>query len=537
MQSEGDRDVSFAGYASTALSTREPLRPGPPHPLLEPLNSLLAALLIPLTLTSLCLATPSLLLTVFESLLETRLEDVPDELRGSWERSKRIRVTEVLVEAVAEVLDGLARRGGTTGKVRWRREDVEIKQVVRGVEDELEKLVEGLLQIAEAMGVVSHGDEEPSPALSKEQNNDSFISIAVPNSSPSTFPPRPSLFVSTTPFSPSSTPTRTILFAPRPLRHSFSHSLPATAPSPAIASQVPPRQPFRASSSSSSCSSAQTTSSRSTSLTIPSRPSLVSELLKSGSLSPSPQTPRSSSGRSTLRLMQQRLEEHEWSPVTPLNFHDEAQQIASRRPEERPVKPTPRRPEMPAFDSGDLEEDAQSFFEPPRSTPVAPRRPIRAVQPMVAVAKISKKGKERAVVDAASDTPDSHDSHTTNPPASSQFPILPAVGPPPSSPPARRVRIVRTAALATEGAGDLSVHGDSEIEAFEAARRGTTTSLSSAPPATPAAPDPTNLTSATPSPYTMLLLAQRARLAETLKALQLRERDRREAEGRLAAAA
>ncbi|GAA5888824.1 hypothetical protein JCM5296_005005 [Sporobolomyces johnsonii] len=644
MQSEGDGDASFAGYTSTALSTREPLCPGSPHPLLAPLNSLLAVLLIPLTLTSLSLATPSLLLNVLEALLETRLEDVPAELRASWERSKRIRVAEVLVEAVAEVLDGLARAKGVTGKAHWRRGDVEINQVVRGVESELAKLVEGLLQIAEGMGVVSHGDEEPTLSLAEEQHDDPFDSIAVPNSSSSTLPPRfprfP-LFTSTTPFNPSSTPTRSILFAPRPLRQSHSHSPPATAPLRATFSQLPPRPPPRASSSASSSSSVQTATSRSTSLTIPSRPSLVSELSKSGSLSPPPQSPRTSSGRSTLRLMQRRLEEQEWTPIAPLSFHVEVQQAASCRPQERP--------EVPAPDSGDLEEDAESFFEPLRSTPVVPIRSTRDSQPIVAAAKISKKGKERAVVDAASETPGSHEcvcydgcgatlrlsaatsssasdvegdetsasssmslpaarrrhrgrrgageepgwcgcgtsggeegdasdtteagnndegdeptrskdlgrrprqpwkstrhhhrshsSHTINPSASSHS-ILPAAAPPPSSPPARRVRIVRTAALATEEAGDLSVHGDSEIEAFEAARRGTARPLSPAPPATPAAPEPTRLasvvTTATPSPYTMLLLAQRARLAEKLKALQLRERDRREAEGRLAAAA
>ncbi|GAA5876883.1 hypothetical protein JCM1840_002690 [Sporobolomyces johnsonii] len=546
MQSEGDGDASFAGYASTSLSTREPLRPSPPHPLLAPLNSLLAVLLIPLTLTSLSLATPSLLLNVLEALLETRLEDVPDELRGSWERSKRIRVAEVLVEAVAEVLDGLARAKGVAGKAHWRRGDVEVKQVVRGVESELAKLVEGLLQIAEGMGVLSHGDEEPSPSLAEGQHDDPFYSIAVPNSSSSTLPPRFPLFTSTTPFNPSSTPTRSILFAPRPLRQPISHSPPVTAPLRATSSQLPPRPPPRASSSASSSSSVQTATSRSTSLTIPSRPSLVSELSKSGSLSPPPQSPRTSSGRSTLRLMQRRLEEQESTPIAPLSFHVEVQQAASRRPQERPVRPTPRRPEVLASDSGDLEEDAESFFEPPTSTPVAPIRPTRASQPIVAAAKISKKGKERAVVDAASETPDSHEcvccdgSHTINPSASSHS-VLPAAAPPPSSPPARRVRIVRTAALATEEAGDLSVHGDSEIEAFEAARRGTARPLSPAPPATPAAPEPTPLasvvTTATPSPYTMLLLAQRARLAEKLRALQLRERDRREAEGRLATAA
>jgi hypothetical protein len=122
----------------------------------------------------------------------------------------------------------------------------------------------------------------------------------------------------------------------------------------------------------------------------------------------------------------------------------------------------------------------------------------------------------------------------------------PALSIPTTSRPARRIRVhrlPRTEALSSSTAknetGDLSVHGESEIERFEASHRGTASALLGSTPQTAPATPPTSTEHApiaaasTPSPYTMLLLAQRARLAEKLRALELRERDRmaaREAE-------
>ena len=109
-------------------------------------------------------------------------------------------------------------------------------------------------------------------------------------------------------------------------------------------------------------------------------------------------------------------------------------------------------------------------------------------------------------------------------------PSKPALIPP--SPAARRVRLGRLPFIElAEEAALLSVHGESEIERFETSHQSSHSVLAPDPlPSTSlSTPQPhvhETVPAAIPSPYTMLLLAQRAKLAEKLRALERRERDR-----------
>ncbi|GAA5881622.1 hypothetical protein JCM16303_005513 [Sporobolomyces ruberrimus] len=284
-----DASRSLAGYASTSnLSTREPLRP--PHPLLNAFNLLLVTLGIPLSLNSLSLATPTLLLTTFEALLETRLIDVPEEYRGSWERGKRTRVTQVLVSAIGEVCDALERRGGggkgENGKA-WRREEVEIRGVVRGNQGELGKLVDGLLRIAKGLQVPFDESTLWEEGTARRRRNDTTGMLEGSGNTPIKLEPlcaKPSSSTprSLPPFHQPFAPTPTILFTPRPLRRNLNPIHTPDRPAPSLSSST--------ATTSSSRSSARTARTHSTSLTIP-RPSLLDALERT--ISPPPRMPGS----------------------------------------------------------------------------------------------------------------------------------------------------------------------------------------------------------------------------------------------------
>ncbi|GAA5903132.1 uncharacterized protein JCM6883_002706 [Sporobolomyces salmoneus] len=650
-------DPSLAGYASTAdLSTREPTIDTPAHPLLKSFNSLLNSLLIPLSLSSLALATPTLLLTVLEVLLETRIIDVPDDYRGSWERSKRTKIAQVVVQAVGEVLDGLARANGKEVDEEWRREKVEVRGVVRGTEEELAKIVNGLLRIAQGFGV----DFESPPPLPATRNVVKGASrtstelqrpIPLPRKDLSKPPP------SNPPVSPSAAPTPSLLFAPRPLRQ--------------------PPQPLPRSISS-SISSSSSRSSHSTSLTIPHphRPSLFNELERSGTLSPPPRMPgsprrhtsRSENGiearegrksRSTLELMREREsragkdaqseeekkdkgkgkgKEREIDDVfsTPRDNDPEKklrrpaekakQKEAGRGVDPGKVEPKVTKDEVAESKKKEREKRAKVKKGKERATEMeedddvtrnpngysssseheccrdcragltktsgttsqassstnsdsdpSNRRPrrshadhFRSSRTRPEQGKSRKKEKwcrcqsgEGDHGDCSSEGEGSSSStlkktqgerrhrsdRTKTKKESSKEPRKKTtndLSASTSSPPARRVRVIRLnrdAHLSSNETGNLSVHAESEIDRFESSRQtfSARDSRASPQPTTPVTPAASTtreetISASTPSPYTMLLLAQRARLAEKLRALELRERDRmaaRQAQGTL----
>ncbi|GAA5827703.1 hypothetical protein JCM11251_001797 [Rhodosporidiobolus azoricus] len=286
-------------FSVGGMSTREPLsQSAKPHPLLPHLHSLLSSLSIPLTLSSLAIVTPSLLLTILEALLETRIDDVPDSWRGSWAREHRRGVVEALVRAMEEVVQGLTRAFDESESRRrllqWRGKEVDVGQVVRGKEEDVAKLVAGLLDIAEAMGIAtSDGSGNEFPVTSTPLYHSPSTSVATPRPFPS-----PSIAPST--LSSTCTPTPLTLFAPRPLHAPRRRQSPPAASSSAATRAAS----LATSTSASSATSLHSHSSSSTSVTVPShprssassrtshRPSLVAELAKSGYLSPPPGSPR-----------------------------------------------------------------------------------------------------------------------------------------------------------------------------------------------------------------------------------------------------
>lgn len=237
----------------------------PPHPLVASLNSLLASLLIPLSVPTLQLATPSLLLSVLEAILGTRIQDVHDDWRGSWDRQHRRAVTDVLVHAIDEVQQVLASRlpreeDDASARPAWRADEVDIHEVVRGREDAVARLVEALLDIARALGVLPEpsGPEKSPPTTPKARER--FLPQGATLPSPPETPRARSRFPSLAPskllengLSRSSPPpasrdgppvTQTALFAPRPLRAPRPPAPPHTPPPPTPTPRAHPPPPL-----------------------------------------------------------------------------------------------------------------------------------------------------------------------------------------------------------------------------------------------------------------------------------------------------
>ncbi|GAA5973572.1 hypothetical protein JCM11641_007127 [Rhodosporidiobolus odoratus] len=660
-----------SGFASSSLlslggiSTREPLRPHrSAHSLLSPLHSLLASLCIPLTPSSLAVVTPSLLLTVLEALLETRIEDVPEEWRGSWSRDHRRGIVEVLIRAIAEVQEGLTRavrpNNGAVETPRWGSASVDIEQAVRGKEEEVAKLVAGLLEIAEAMGIPLF-DESEGTVLAALSTSSSYH-VTSHDQTPCAYPRTSTLPAASAPLSQIyETPTPSALFAPRPLHPPRPRSPPALNRRSTSALSA-----STSAASSASLRSSHTQRTASTSLTVPShlssssshsstRPSLLSELSKSGYLSPPPGSPRrarssrsvrSNEGedttaeirsRSTLELMKRLATEQEKekgkravadtrriNAVAPEANAPRAQAKQEKERDKgkgrellRPRRPSlgedgdvnagglscggccescgvalrlsdedggsssasSSRPDSPSFSTstGELpsasrgpshdshQRSLHHARRRPRATkgvpactcqpPHQPQPPAKPPQRNSSHSRhLSRCSSSSLTVDPSSRNavplptavrrirvvrPFSTSSSTT-----ATEPTLPDIHHSPAASRSRNIALRR--ALADADAADLSIHGESEIEAFERLHLGH--SHSSAPPTAssplsdsahpqlvPSTPPPastsetTKETEETPSPYTLMLLAQRDRLKEKLEVLRRRERDRVEA--------
>lgn len=190
---------------------------------------MLASLLIPITLSSLSLATPSLLLTLLESLLETRFTTIAQEVRSSWERKHRTEVTEFLVDAVAEVLD----RSDVAEAHRMRA--VEVSSVVKGREEGgIAILVDGLLRIAERMGLpLEQKEDEERSTIAPE---DSRAPTPTPQH-PRREAPLPSQLPPSTPLATSTPPYRSHSSLSTSSRVSLRH---VVAVSPPLTSQHQP---------------------------------------------------------------------------------------------------------------------------------------------------------------------------------------------------------------------------------------------------------------------------------------------------------
>ncbi|GAA5846872.1 hypothetical protein JCM3766R1_004681 [Sporobolomyces carnicolor] len=114
----------------------------------------------------LSIVTPTLLLTVLECVLETRIVDVPDEYRASEDRSKRTHVAHALVKAIRHVVERLERRrqpddakGAAAVPIV---DENDARGIVNGDERAIANVVESLLTIATTLGVLV-ADRRPRP--------------------------------------------------------------------------------------------------------------------------------------------------------------------------------------------------------------------------------------------------------------------------------------------------------------------------------------------------------------------------------------
>ncbi|EGU11501.1 putative Chloride channel protein k [Rhodotorula toruloides ATCC 204091] len=216
----GDEDSEeHASFAPTLtrLTTRAPVKPQTrSRPLLDHFLSLLATLAIPLQLSSLALATPTLLLTVLEALLETRLIEVEKGWRGSTDNQDKRYLLAVLLEAITQVWEVVTRRTSEcqNGWV-WRPDEIDVNKAVNGDEEEIARIVEAMLCIADALGLAEGRGGPSTPARRSRQKDDGQVSRRL-DSSPRTAP-LPSDTADVFYDSRYGT-TSTSLFAPRPLR-------------------------------------------------------------------------------------------------------------------------------------------------------------------------------------------------------------------------------------------------------------------------------------------------------------------------------
>lgn len=295
------RPLSLHSLRPTQLTCTTP-RAGstkhPPHPLLAQFNNLLAALLIPLSVPTLQLATPTLLISVLEATLETRIQDAQDAWRGSWDRQHRRALVVVLAQAIQEVQHGLARRvevhsDGTVAETTWRADEVDIDDVVRGREDAVAQLVAPLLDIARALGVLPASADD-SPATPRAQER---VLSSPPETPTARTPSRPrpsSALPHITRHSPPRSPAPrrqpdaapapgpSTLFAPRPLRA----PRPRQPSAPTLTPALPPAPPSPTRTSRSEPLAAP--SSSPTPKATPTRPSFLAEVAADRWRSPPP---------------------------------------------------------------------------------------------------------------------------------------------------------------------------------------------------------------------------------------------------------
>jgi hypothetical protein len=112
---------------------------------LDAFNSLLRALLIPISLDTFDAVPPALLVAALESLLEVRL--LTATVRASQDRSGRLQCVKILLGSLVEVLeDEFLQLGGA---------EVGIAELAEGEAVEVEKVARMLLGIADRMGLVA----------------------------------------------------------------------------------------------------------------------------------------------------------------------------------------------------------------------------------------------------------------------------------------------------------------------------------------------------------------------------------------------
>ncbi|GAA6008458.1 hypothetical protein JCM11491_004486 [Sporobolomyces phaffii] len=618
-------------------------------------NSLLAALSIPISVPALAVATPTLLLTALEAILETRIVDVADDDRASRDPDRRTRVATVVVHAIGQVFAAFKRRrddrvrrasddkdtdelSSSTWTINDDQDDqdemIDARDVASGSERAVARVVAALVKIATrfAIDFEHHHDDDPPP-------------VASPPPPPPLMTPRrrrsdrPSLVdelersgtLRSPPLAPRS---RTLVPAPPPpprnprRRRTTTRDddvdlvLPLDVVDPSGSAREREgkgersrREPNRARSTGPDSSTTTTRRTRRVGVdgtdvelhdhddddeeedrrheqvvAPPRRPrkgtaraAAPAAAVDDTSTGGPPSSSSSSLGthgaceRCRTKPGRPRVRAHSPTPAVPEEDASARGYVRTRRPRatarseaeanaaagrpeatrERSCRCRPwfrARPERERDDAGSSSSSSSSSTlgkDRARSSSTSedrnrdPSSPSRRPNP--------RAGVERGARDDEVEQP--RDGRTRNrtalrgPSSASSSFQRPA--------PARRLRLARRDGDGDVGHrvhdaaedGDLSVHGESEIERFErrasrhpapptrrvaAADTPVFPSRDDAARSTPPPPPPSSqqghepvvVPVATPSPYTMLLLAQRTRLAEKLKALELRERDR-----------
>ncbi|GAA5870572.1 hypothetical protein JCM3774_003711 [Rhodotorula dairenensis] len=570
--------------------------------LVDRFNSLLAVLDLPVRFPTLgALATPTLLLTVLEAILETRIIDVPSAWRAQdSDPGTTLNLVSKLLRAINQVVAAVTARTGGEPPIEAQVDRVEPANVVAGDAQSQRALVHALLWIAAALDVKSRPssqrqrklgalgpDTDDSPALVAGTNSRLFSprplgpSTALPAASPRKMhtPRRPRTpgadsdsasswrrvtvdgraspaAAATTAPRPQSPPTPARTVPPPPTTPNRSH-LPG--PTSFLAELARTRSPGQASGSSSRASTEGAATA-------------VRAGVPFGSSSPPPVSPRKSIVQVMRSLEERRrlVEEGERDQVTrggdlrgspPRRGHrQDSPRAAAARPVQDVVasqKTKMRQLRSSSVSTTSSSSTSSSTRSRSSSPPPGPRsrrigRPLADSSPdLVSTPPCTCASRTRSV--SPSPTRSSPSPTLLGRVRTDTQPPPPSADPPLSAttfahkPTPGRIRLLRISptALNTDGScrPSLSVHSStdlykSESEPPAASRTATAAALLSTPPPPP--PPTTRLVTArstastettaeTPSPYTLLLLAQRDRLREKLRILERRERDRKAA--------
>ncbi|GAA6059942.1 hypothetical protein JCM10212_003082 [Sporobolomyces blumeae] len=148
---------------SSAAAPTVPSGRGRERQLVDSFNSLVVDLGIPLSVPTLARATPTLLLTVLEALLEARVTNLPQAYRASRVLDERVEVASVLWKVVREVVETLEETGvierttvTATGRTREVLGEGDERQaatrLARGDEETVARVVDALLDISQGLG-------------------------------------------------------------------------------------------------------------------------------------------------------------------------------------------------------------------------------------------------------------------------------------------------------------------------------------------------------------------------------------------------
>ncbi|GAA5989877.1 hypothetical protein JCM10908_002359 [Rhodotorula pacifica] len=581
----------IASTTDTTVSTRAAASPtmlhsssGPVPVILDQFNSLLSTLKLPIHLPSLSLATPTLLLTVLEAILETRIIDVPSTWRANPDPNTRIRIGEIVLRAIEQVVDGIARKTGALPPLQAQARVA--ARVAEGDAETVASVLETLLWIADALDIKSRPPAR-SPrsrlgALGRAEPNGNADSAAGPPSS-KLFSPRPLRYAAAIPPSPTKSaliqrPRAVLSDSPSTSQATLAHARPPSVaasepaalssrrqPAPPPPSQLsPPATPTqrrqRPTISSFLAQLARTRSPDQAS-TISSSSGARGSVDRALVRSP-PGSPRKSIVEVMRSLEQQQRRERGAGAAagkgTAQRVEHKEQQRGRRREGRRSSESSEgdlgdgaRRTSSESSaasgstpDSPPGHDGQHTRRSPAASLPSKPLPPCTCTPSSRSSTSLSPRDTSASSSSSSAESSRPRRSGTLIP-SSAESPRSPVVAPP-AKQLSHRIRVSRLSPPRTprDGnepeAGQLSVHSSTDLDSpLPAPSSSPSRARVRGVLSTPASQPATIMTvmGETPSPYTLLLLAHRDRLREKLRVLERRERDRKAAAVAAAAAA